>query len=50
MIFDQKVPQRSDKSKNDHKSKGYPSETPAAVIAMQKQTMSDKFNKRQVVL
>ena len=29
--FELKVPQRSDASQNDHKSKGYPSKTSAAV-------------------
>ena len=29
ITFEQKVPQRSDASQNDHKSKGYPSKTPA---------------------
>ena len=29
ITFEQKVPQRSAASQNDHKSKGYPSKTPA---------------------
>ena len=35
ITFEQKVPQRSDTSQNDHKSKGYPSKTSAA-FTMQK--------------
>ena len=30
-----KVPQRSDASQNDHKSKGYPSKTSEAAFTMQ---------------
>ena len=33
---ERKVPQRSDTSQNDHKSKGYPSKTSAAAFTMQK--------------
>ena len=33
---ERKVPQRSDASQNDHKSKGYPSNTPEAAFTMQK--------------
>ena len=32
---ERKVPQRSDASQNDHKSKGYPSKTSAAAFTMQ---------------
>ena len=33
---ERKVPQRSDASQNDHKSKGYPSKTSEAAFTMQK--------------
>ena len=33
---ERKVPQRSDASQNDHKSKGYKSKTSAAAVTMQK--------------
>ena len=33
---ERKVPQRSDTSQNDHKSKGYPSKTSEAAFTMQK--------------
>ena len=32
---ERKVPQRSDASQNDHKSKGYPAKTSAAAFTMQ---------------
>ena len=32
---ERKVPQRSDASQNDHKSKGYPSKTSEAAFTMQ---------------
>ena len=32
---ERKVPQRSDTSQNDHKSKGYPSKTSEAAFTMQ---------------
>ena len=36
ITFERKVPQSSYTSQNDHKSKGYPSKTPAAAFTMQK--------------
>ena len=38
---ERKVPQRSDTSQNDHKSKGYPSKTSAAAFTMQKSDKGD---------
>ena len=45
ITFEQKVPQRSDASLNDHKNKGYPSKTSAAAFTMQK---SDKGDLRRL--
>ena len=39
ITFERNVPQKSDASQNDHKSKGYPCKTQAATLNMQK---SDK--------
>ena len=36
ITFEGEVPQRSDASQNDHKSKGYPSKTSEAAFTMQK--------------
>ena len=36
ITFERKVPQKSDTYQNDHKSKGSPSKTSAAVFTMQK--------------
>ena len=38
---ERKVPQRSDASQNDHKSKGYPSKTSEAAFTMQKADKGD---------
>ena len=38
---ERKVPQRSDTSQNDHKSKGYPSKRSAAAFTMQKADKGD---------
>ena len=38
---EQKVPQRSDASQNDHRSKGYPSKTSEAAFTMQKTDKGD---------
>ena len=38
---ERKVPQRSDASQNDHKSKGYPSKTSEAAFTMQKANKID---------
>ena len=48
MYIEQKVPQRSDPSKNEHKSKGYQSITQAAAIIMQKHKKLDKVDLRQI--
>ena len=42
---ERKVPQRSDASQNDHKSKGHPSKTSEAAFTMQK---ADKINLRRL--
>ena len=39
---ERKVPQKSDASPNDHKSKGYPSKTSEAAFTMQKADKGDK--------
>ena len=44
---ERKVPQRSDASQNDHKSKGYPSKTSEAAFTMQK---ADKINLNRLAL
>ena len=40
---ERKVPQRSDASQNDHKSKGYPSKTSEAAFTMQKAPCAAAF-------
>ena len=45
ITYEQKVPQSSYTSQNDHKSKGYPSKTSAAAFTMQK---SDKGDLRRL--
>ena len=45
ITFKPKVPQKSDTSQNDHRSKGYPSKTSAAAFTMQK---SDKGDLRRL--
>ena len=44
---ERKVPQRSDASQNDHKSKGHPSKTSEAAFIMQK---ADKIDLNRLVL
>ena len=41
ITFEGEVPQRSDASQNDHKSKGYPSKTSEAAFTMQKADKGD---------
>ena len=41
ITFEQKVPQSSYTSQNDHKSKGYPSKTSAAAFTMQRADKGD---------
>ena len=47
ITFEGEVPQRSDASQNDHKSKGYPSKTSEAAFTMQK---ADKIDLNRLAL